>query len=508
MDFLHFFFGRECDDCCRFSQYRKTVFKKHPSEEQIDFFYPNACQVCGRLGNLIRCAKCQMINYCGKQHQTEHWHLHKYFCTLIADLRRKNSFLRNAKDRKLETWTNAKIASINSVSKKLGRTLTSYEEKVIKFTRSCCICHDIDQRNLINCPNCASVSICHSHKSRFHEIHSAEKCANFQLCYQLDREKLQLANEKAEMKKNPKVDKKKKNDKYESDSEYSSDDDDDEDSDDDTDTDSDTTSDSDDNSEKSNIKITELKTPPMNLVPYFENLPKSTKNFLEFLSFPLLNNMRGNDFEIPDLFLKPLSVFRSLQILEQLNNQELTIHLIDEEINDLETCDFWEALFHLMPNLKSLKIIIFHEEFSKQRLSPKLCEKCTETEKTLLFELKAFSYVDYCNDKTFLMPNLVIGFLTLLKLKTNALKAIANLKTVPLALTSNCEKLARDNNKFVEKLFGKSANHHFYEENLFCGLKPILDFKTDGFYFENQFLTIYKGFNESEVKRKMNGIKK
>lgn len=513
MDFLHFLFNsrEECDDCCRSSTYRNTVFKKHPSEEQIDFFYPNACQVCGRLGQLMRCAKCQMVSYCGKQHQTEHWHLHKYFCTLIADLRKKNSFLRNAKDRKLETWTNAKIASINSVSKKLGRTLTSYEQKVIKFTRSCYICHDIDQRNLINCPNCASVSICHSHKSRFHEIHTADKCANFKLCYQLDREQLELANEKAETKKNPKSKagkKKKKNDKYDSDSKYSSDDDYDTDYDDD-DSDSNTTSDSDENSEsESNVKITELKSPPMNLVPFFENLPESTKKFMEFLSFPLLNNVKGNDFEIPDLFLKPLSVFRSLQILGQLNNQELTIHLIDEQINDLETCDFWEALFHLMPNLNSLKIIIVHPEFSRQSLSPKLCEKCTEIDKMLSFELKAFTYVDYCNDKTFLMPNLVIGFLTLLKLKTSALKAIANHKIIPLALTSNCEKLARDNNKFVEKLFGKSVNHHFYEENLFCGLKPIMDFKTDGFYFENQFLTIYKGFNENEVKRKMNGIKK
>ncbi|XP_051166635.1 uncharacterized protein LOC127284950 [Leptopilina boulardi] len=502
-DFFNFLFNDyDDDDDDSYNYYynyphnRKTVIKKDPSEEQIDFFYPNACQICGSRKNLKRCAKCQMISYCGKQHQTEHWRLHKYYCTLLVDLRKKHGYLRNAKDRKLENWTQAKIACINNISTKLGRQLTLYEQKVIKFIRSCCICHDIDNNKLINCPNCASISICHQHKDRFHDIHTKEKCDGFKLCYQLDCEQLQLIKEKEEMKKN-----KKKND---SDSEYFNN------SSDDFDSNDGSTSDDENNS---NLKITELKSAPMNLIPYFQQQqPNSTLKFIEMSSIQKksFNEIKLKDFEIPDLFIKPLIAYRALQILNQLNKFDITIHLIDSQINDLETCDFWETLFHLIPNLKILKIIILNPEFSKQCLQPNLCTKCTNSEKTLIFEMKKIHYIDYCKDKMYIMPNLIIGYLTLLKETHDALKAIGNLKIIPLALTTNCQKTTNENYKIVEKLFGKNIIHqHYYEKNLFCGVKPIMDYKTDGFYYNHQFLTLYKNFDVIEMrKRKMNGIQK
>jgi hypothetical protein len=44
----------------------------------------NGCSVCGSTFNAKRCARCKQVAYCGKEHQTKHWKLHKTFCVPIA----------------------------------------------------------------------------------------------------------------------------------------------------------------------------------------------------------------------------------------------------------------------------------------------------------------------------------------------------------------------------------------------------------------------------------------
>lgn len=475
-DFLNFLFHN--DDNCPFKRNAENKLE----EEQIDFFYPNACQVCGSLGYLSRCSRCQMVSYCGKQHQTEHWKLHKYLCPLLSGLRKKDGFLRGAKDRKQEAWANAKIACINNLSKKLGRVLTSYEEKVIKFTRACCICHDIDQTNLINCPNCASVSICRNHKDRFQQIHDKEKCANFKLCYSFDFEKFEEA-------KKTKLNNSKDEDKDSNNSE-----------------DSENSDKSHIDYKKSNLKISELKS-MSNEIPYFGKFPGSTLEFMEILSFrPFDKGVKMEDFEIPELMIKTLNVFRSLQLLDQLKMKELTIHLIGAQVCDLENYNFWEILFHLIPMLKKLKIVIVHSKIATQCLNPKLCDKCIDNERELIFQMKTQNYHDFIKENSKSMISLVIGFSISLKMEIDALKAIGDLK-IPLALTSNEKKIAYDNHKVMGKLFGKLIARTFFEKNSFCGVKPILDYKSEGVYYQHQYLTIYKDYQQIVNKQK-NGVPK
>ena len=37
------------------------------------------CAVCGDT-NAKRCSRCRLVTYCGKDHQRQHWKIHKQFC--------------------------------------------------------------------------------------------------------------------------------------------------------------------------------------------------------------------------------------------------------------------------------------------------------------------------------------------------------------------------------------------------------------------------------------------
>ena len=435
-------------------------------QEQNDFFYPNACQICGCMENirrLLRCGKCQMVSYCGKKHQIEHWSTHKSFCKVLADTRKRKDLLKEVKGRKQEAWVSAKLGLINTISGKLLRKLTPYEQKVIKFTRACVVCHDTDQSKLINCPNCPLASFCQQHKEIYDQVH-VKKCPEFKLCYNLDLEKLKARRN--EMKTNPFPKNKSETKKNFLD-----------------------------------IRIFVIKAAPMELVPYFDKCPDSMISFLNIFSSKQPNTFSSQrSLEWSDFFMKPLSVFRALEKINQVQAKDLTIHVIGAKVEDLDIYLFWETLFHWMPKLDSLGIVLFSQEFEKQKLSPKLCDSCLEKNKNIFFEMYNLGYNQFVKEQSFLKPNLVIGFNIQVKKEAESLLNVANL-FAPFALTSDLEKTAKEEHKEFKKIFKEMVDFETREKNPFSGLKPSLDFETDGVSYENQFLTIYSNLRKSEKKK-------
>ncbi|KAL8377052.1 hypothetical protein RB595_007946 [Gaeumannomyces hyphopodioides] len=39
------------------------------------------CKVCGKTEGMMRCGRCKVIAYCGKEHQKQDWKIHKRICT-------------------------------------------------------------------------------------------------------------------------------------------------------------------------------------------------------------------------------------------------------------------------------------------------------------------------------------------------------------------------------------------------------------------------------------------
>ena len=48
-----------------------------------DLLTPNECVVCGATEKLLRCSGCQEEYYCGRDHQKEHWKVHRSTCRLV-----------------------------------------------------------------------------------------------------------------------------------------------------------------------------------------------------------------------------------------------------------------------------------------------------------------------------------------------------------------------------------------------------------------------------------------
>lgn len=38
------------------------------------------CELCGKMGNLLKCGRCRISFYCSKEHQKQHWKKHKLTC--------------------------------------------------------------------------------------------------------------------------------------------------------------------------------------------------------------------------------------------------------------------------------------------------------------------------------------------------------------------------------------------------------------------------------------------
>lgn len=46
----------------------------------------SSCGVCGQAASQ-RCSKCKSLSYCSKEHQKQHWRLHKQICEMFVDLK-------------------------------------------------------------------------------------------------------------------------------------------------------------------------------------------------------------------------------------------------------------------------------------------------------------------------------------------------------------------------------------------------------------------------------------
>lgn len=151
------------------------------------FFYPNTCYVCNDdyVSSLIRCPHCNMIAYCGKLHQMEHWPEHKDLCAKIFKLLKSNTsnnlfdFLRTMKDP--EKRLKKKQNLITAIQKRLDRKFDKFEKQMFHHPRVCVVCLESNTQKLDYCRFCHQVSFCEKHKNT-----PEHDCSYYRICFLLD----------------------------------------------------------------------------------------------------------------------------------------------------------------------------------------------------------------------------------------------------------------------------------------------------------------------------------
>lgn len=82
-------------------QYVKQLFASwsapDPRESYVEtgqegvYYYANMCHVCHFFGentSLKRCGACQLISYCGQEHQKKDWPQHRDFCKAVSEVKK------------------------------------------------------------------------------------------------------------------------------------------------------------------------------------------------------------------------------------------------------------------------------------------------------------------------------------------------------------------------------------------------------------------------------------
>lgn len=413
------------------------------------FFYANVCHICKRFGkeiSLKRCGNCSMISYCSKEHQKIHWSQHKDLCNAICSVLKDNtiSMTLNIKQNvDLKTWVQMKMNFMLLVAIKLDRKLEYYEEQMFKFPRSCVTCHDQNIKILEDCSNCPNISFCIKHKDNI--IHK-KFCNLLKLCFNLDI-----------------------------------------------------------------ISITYNKKIPRIKIPHHTNhinLPQNIKNFIDCYIEPqkdLQISMVEETIINTEYLTRPLTFLYAIQKLQYfLKDNNIIIHIIAANMIDINGIELWEILLHWLPYTTMAKIILIGPELSIGSISMNLCKNCQYNNKRLSIQICDTLYESYANSNSYMKPNFIIGYNAGIHeyedFKSEnytwkqSLKIIAE-QNCPLILTSYTLTEAEKEQIRLNEILNNYIKCTYFEQNPFSSLRPYRDFETEGIYYQNQYIIIYKNLN-------------
>ncbi|XP_011868477.1 PREDICTED: uncharacterized protein LOC105562330 isoform X2 [Vollenhovia emeryi] len=131
------------------------------------------------ISKLCRCSRCKRIQYCGTEHQKQHWKDHKPICKAIPDVLQTCSV--EDVDATPEEYCEQKLKMIHMVTQKLGRPLYLYEAQMISFPVECAVCWKWHGDTLKTCQNCVA-SYCEIH---IDSIEHSNICATLSLYYRI-----------------------------------------------------------------------------------------------------------------------------------------------------------------------------------------------------------------------------------------------------------------------------------------------------------------------------------
>lgn len=251
----------------------------------------------------------------------------------------------NLQDFDSESWKLQAELLVDELEERLARAVLPNELEMLMFPRVCFVCHEARQELLRNCPGCPAVSFCSKHpKSPLHD----ENCPKLKKIHEMNAE--------ADLRKQ--------------------------------------------------LVFLERIVPIMQTlrVDQSSKRPLSMEEFLEEYIKPGVDLSENESIFLSDNCDVQLTVFNALKKLDY-SDSEVIVHIEGMLSDAIDTSKYWEVLFHLLPNLKSIKIVLAEVDFVREVI---LCGGCNSSRKKLSMESNTLPYLDYMRTRDFEEPDVLV----------------------------------------------------------------------------------------------------
>lgn len=383
-----------------------------------------------------------MIAYCGREHQVKHWQRHKDLCKLLAGVVKQagSAFgLRAKREPSMQAWTRAKTNLMLLVQMKLGRKLQPYETEMFKFPRACAVCHETDSTKLVDCSDCPGTSFCSEH--RCDNAHNS-KCDTLKLCFEIETGYIDFSLSMREI-----ID-----------------------------------------------------------TCHFQNgnIPKTMQEVVELCAtsdrhVSLTSNVRA--VHLSEYLTRPLTFLRAMDILYFEKLACLTVHVIGANAIETESLVYWETLLHCKETITELRVILVGPELHQQSYLMTLCEDCTARDAKIYVRTMDMLYSDYVASKTFVQADCIIGFnlgiheyedhSSINDTWSASIKELAK-QDCPIVMTSYTLQESHEERKRLASVLGSRVDFCYTGKNPFSSLRPYRDFESEDFFYQNNYMTVYK----------------
>lgn len=429
-----------------------------------DYFYGSVCHVCKRSGNednvvLKVCSGCKLFSYCSYVHQKDHWPIHKEFCKCIQTILKRTGgrhVFQEAKQYLISDyreWNRYRTSIMQLAECIMNRPPWPLEQQVFLFPPVCNVCHHYEPAEMIPCSQCNSVLYC-SVEHKENDLPHTFVCNVLKLCFTID---IHLS-------------------KYHNVSPY--------------------------------------PTVTTSIQNHYTALPESMDKFVKNYA-----NISGTKSSITsclasEILSCPLTV---LHVIERVlgrgwvSKKDLTLHVPGADILELCAMKTWEILFHWLPYLRYLHIILIGPGLINKDVlqKPQLCSSCDKNKKLEIDFKPNFLYQDYINNNECCVPDIIVAFNCGLSefekvpekdLWKNSISSLLHFPSTLIVLTSYCKE--ESDHDIARVLNMKKVNIDTKilvkgEQNPFASLSPRRDWelKSPGssnvvFYINNYFSVI------------------
>lgn len=316
-------------------------------------FYYSACHVCKTDSETKLCSGCKLVSYCSKSHQSRDWQRHKDLCKCVQVIMKEwqVSNIFGLESKSVLEWRQVRLALICLVEERLCRLMRSDEKQMFFFPKVCKECFRADVTNTYSCQNCKQSHYCSSEHMNDNIFKHLNYCSEMKSAFTVDKKCfLEQVNHSAFI---------------------------------------------------------------LELGPFYskgilekKDFPSDTMEFMKkFCGFSNLDHIL-----LSESVSAPLSViygiFSSLVLPKSVYC--LNMHVIGANMYELNLIKYIEVIFHFIPTLKVLSVVVIGPDAEDVFDEPTLCGLCSE-KKLHISKQKNF-YHELIESDTFVPPDIIVAF--------------------------------------------------------------------------------------------------